>query len=265
MGNKKYYWLKLQSDFFDSKRIKKLRGMAGGDTYVIIYLKMQLLAMQSDGVLTWTGLEDRVADELALDLDEKADDVEVTLMYLLKTGLAETSDNINFFFPYAVENTASEGASAQRVREFRQRQALLCNASETPVKQNGNVEKEKDIEIENRDSIVSKDTICSTDVQLVIDSWNSLGLTKVTKVLPDSQRGQWLSKRIRDYGVDNVLKAIENVRHSRFLMGDNRKGWQITFDWFVRPNNFPKVLDGNYGETESKKTDNIFLQMLQEA
>ena len=44
---KRYYWLKFRDDFFDSKRIKKLRKMAGGDTYVIIYLKMQLKAATS--------------------------------------------------------------------------------------------------------------------------------------------------------------------------------------------------------------------------
>ena len=113
--SKRYYWLKLKDDFFSSKRIKKLRNMAGGDTYTIIYLKMQLLAMKTDGVLTWTGLEENFAEELALDLDEKPDDVEVTLIYLLKTGLAETQDNRSFFFPYAIENTGSEDASAQRV------------------------------------------------------------------------------------------------------------------------------------------------------
>ena len=56
---KRYYWLRLHDDFFDSKRIKKLRRMAGGDTYTIIYLKMQLLAMKTDGIIKWTGLEER--------------------------------------------------------------------------------------------------------------------------------------------------------------------------------------------------------------
>ena len=36
---KKYYWLKLKEDFFRDKKIKKLRKIAGGDTYTIIYLK----------------------------------------------------------------------------------------------------------------------------------------------------------------------------------------------------------------------------------
>ena len=150
MGGKRYYWLKLKDDFFSSKRIKKLRAMAGGDTYLIIYLKMQLLAMKSDGVLTWTGLEEKFTDELALDLDEEPDNVAMTLVYLLKTGLAETSDNTTFFFPYAVENTGSEGASAQRWRDWKARQALESNTALTDCKQiaNGEIEKEKEIEIE---------------------------------------------------------------------------------------------------------------------
>ena len=49
--NKKYYWLKLMNDFFTQPRIKKLRKIAGGDTYTIIYLKLQLLSLKTNGVL----------------------------------------------------------------------------------------------------------------------------------------------------------------------------------------------------------------------
>lgn len=156
---KRYFWLRLHDDFFRSVRIKKLRRMAGGDTYVVIYLKMQLKAMKTDGVLTWRGYEQDFVDELAIDLDEEPDNVRVTLAYLLSCGLAETEDKVNFFLPYAVENVGSEGASAQRVREFRERKTLQCNAPVTPVKQISNgekeIEKEKDIEIE-KDSVRAK-------------------------------------------------------------------------------------------------------------
>ena len=148
MSGKRYYWLKLQDGFFTSKRIKKLRKLAGGDTFTIIYLKMQLLAMKTDGFLKWTGLEDDFASELALDLDEDPENVKVTLAYLISCGLVETSDNISFFLPWAVENTGSETASTQRVREFRARQALQCNTDVTPLKREGNVEKEIEIEKE---------------------------------------------------------------------------------------------------------------------
>ena len=147
---KRYYWLKLKDDFFTSKRIKKLRHMAGGDTYTIIYLKMQLLSLRTDGVLRWSGLEEQFADELALDLDEKPEDVEVTLMYLLNVGLAETTDYVTYFLPWVLENTGSETASTQRVRDFRARQKTLlqCNADVTQVKRIGNAESESEKEIE---------------------------------------------------------------------------------------------------------------------
>lgn len=131
--SKRYYWLRLKDDFFSSKRIKKLRKLAGGDTYTIIYLKLQLLAMKTDGIIKYTGLEEDFADELALDIDEEADNVRVTLSYLLSTGLAETSDNVSYFFPYAVENTGSEVASTKRSRECRARKkATLIEAENAP-------------------------------------------------------------------------------------------------------------------------------------
>lgn len=148
MSGKRYYWLKLKDDFFSSKRIKKLRKLAGGDTYTIIYLKMQLLSLKSDGVLQWTGLEDDFATELALDLDESPENVAVTLQYLLSCGLAETQDDATIFFPWVALNTGSETASTQRVREYRARQALQCNTDVTQVQHIGNAEKEIEKELE---------------------------------------------------------------------------------------------------------------------
>ena len=157
MAEKRYYWMRLQEGFFNSKRIKKLRRIAGGDTFTIIYLKMQLLALRGEGVLEYTGLENTFAEELALDLDEDADNVEVTLNYLLSCGLMETSDEKEFFLPYCASNIGSEGSSTKRVREHRERKALLENESsvtqslqcnDLALLCNGEIEKEKDIEIE---------------------------------------------------------------------------------------------------------------------
>ena len=148
---KRYFWLRLKDDFFDSRRIKKLRKLAGGDTFTIIYLKLQLVAMKHDGVLSCTGLEENVAEELALEINEEPDNVEITLRYLLSCGLAETSDNVNYFFPYAVENVGSEGSSAQRMRDKRSEQRTLCaQRSKMFALSDGEkeIEKEKELEIE---------------------------------------------------------------------------------------------------------------------
>lgn len=148
---RRFYWLKLKEDFFDSKRIKKLRRLAGGDTLTIIYLKMQLKSIKTDGVLTYTGLEKSFAEELALDLDENPEDVGLLLNYLLSVGLIETSDQINFLLPYAVESTGSEGISAERMRNARAKQKLIPEQSAHNVRtmcEQSDVEIEKEIEKE---------------------------------------------------------------------------------------------------------------------
>lgn len=89
------------------------------------------------------------------------------------------------------------------------------------------------------------------DIQRVIDCWNGLsdvGICRVSRVSAGSNRYKNLRARLAEYGVDDVLSAIGNIRYAPWLLGSNKSGWMIDFDWFVRPNNFPKVLEGKYGK-----------------
>lgn len=109
----------------------------------------------------------------------------------------------------------------------------------------------------NTDNILdSKESNCQTEVRRCLDAWNELeeyGIKAVSKVSNTSQRYQRLVARIKEYGIEDVLKAIEKIKGSSFLQGksNSRRAWVVTFDWFVLPNNFPKVLDGNYDDVKS--------------
>ena len=141
---KRYYWLKLKTDFFFSKEIKKLRRIAGGDTYTIIYLKMLLMSVKTDGKIYYEGVEDSFAEELALSLDEDADNVLVVLNFLERHKLIERGGDDEYFLPEAALNIGSETQGAERVRRFREKQkALPCNADVTDTKRLGNIEIEK--------------------------------------------------------------------------------------------------------------------------
>lgn len=121
--------------------------------------------------------------------------------------------------------------------------------------ENDDISKQSRVEksrVEKSNNTISGDIVCRTkDVRRIQAAWNSLELTQISKILPDTTRGKMLRKRVTDYGVDAVLQAIENVRNSSYLVGNNDKGWTITFDWFIKPNNFPKVLDGNYNDNDA--------------
>lgn len=105
---------------------------------------------------------------------------------------------------------------------------------------------------------VSDDTVCRTDVRRAMEHWNRLtdcGIKPVVHMRAETKRYKSLMARMRQYGVDKVLDAMDRIRESDFLCGKNRKGWVITFDWFVRPNNFVKVLEGNYDRAAGKETE----------
>ena len=249
MAEKKYYWLKLKDNFFSDLNIKKLRKLAGGDTYVIIYLKMQLIAMQSDGIITYKGIENSFAEELALDIDEDADNVAVTLQYLSSVGLCETSDGIEFFLPYAVENVGSETSTAKRVRECRaKKEALQCNKDVTAC--NTEIEIEKDIEIEKEESAASRLTV---PVQEIFDVYNEICVSLPhAETITQMRRKAIHARYIEVKDVEKFKAVFRKAQESAFLTGRNDRGWRADLDWILKPANFTKIAEGNYDNRSPK-------------
>ncbi len=108
-----------------------------------------------------------------------------------------------------------------------------------------------------KDSVtLSDESVCRPqDVRQVFDAWQSLGIQRLRKI-PDAttSTGKMLRARIKDYGIGSVLEAVEIVKKSDFLMG-RVKDFQITFDWFVRPNNFLNIVNGKYDNRTGRESD----------
>ena len=111
---KRLFWLKLHKDFFQRKEIKRLRKIAGGDTYTIIYLKMLLRSIMSEGKLYFDGLEENFCSELALDLDESEENVQITVTYLLNSGLLEMRSEDEYYLPDTKNSTGCENRSRRK-------------------------------------------------------------------------------------------------------------------------------------------------------
>lgn len=55
--------------------------------------------------------------------------------------------------------------------------------------------------------------------------------------------------RLREHGMDAVKDVLDRATRSSFLNGST--GWKASFDWIIcSPNNFAKVMDGNYDNTQ---------------
>lgn len=119
---KKYWWLKLPENFFRQIEIKKLRKIAGGDTYTVIYLKMMLLSLKNEGHIAYDCPESEFIENLALDIDEDEENVSVTVAFLRKHNLlVESEFESDVSLPKAAEAIGSETAAASRMRDMRER------------------------------------------------------------------------------------------------------------------------------------------------
>ena len=181
---KKYFWLKLKEDFFMQKEIKKLRKIAGGDTYTIIYLKLQLLSLKNSGVITYDGTEKNLAEQLSLEIDEDIDNIEITLQFLKANKLIEELEENEYLLPKASECIGKEGESAERVRKHRERKALeeqqkktiglqgndnALQSNDYETNSNTEKEKEKEKEIEIKKEKNKKET----EFDVLINSYTS--------------------------------------------------------------------------------------------
>ena len=120
--SKTFYWLKLKQGYFASRAMKKMRKSPNGEVLTIIYLKLQLEAIASEGIIPFYGFEDDIASELSLIIDEEPEDIQSTLDFLLKHGMATLSDS-QLCLPEVIENTGKETDAAERMRRFRARQS----------------------------------------------------------------------------------------------------------------------------------------------
>lgn len=134
----------------------------------------------------------------------------------------------------------------------RKTQRLIQKPKNPRVSEKPKKPKEKEKEKEkDKENVIDSPPTPSFEVSKVVSAWNAIdGITKVERIKSNSERYKSCNARITEYGIDKVLQAVNNIPLSDFLMG-RKKDWKITFDWFVAPNNFPKVLEGNYTDTKS--------------
>lgn len=263
-------WIKLTTDMFDNRKIKHLRKLPDGNNIVLIWVMLLTMAgrCNSGGMIFLTETIPYTTKMLADELDFEESTVTLALKSLERLGMIsydpleitnwEEYQNVD-----GMERIREQ--TRKRVSDYRARQKELkapendCNVTRNATVTHGNatdIDKEKELDKEVNLS-VSKDTDCRSDErQKVIDEWNDLGISPVSRLTSGTKRYTMLNARLKEYGLDAVLQAINNVRISSFLRGQNKDGWTICFDWFVKPNNFIKVLEGNYTDREGQQRQN---------
>ena len=246
-NEKRYYWLKLKEDFFNQKYIKALRKLPDGDSLTIIYLKMQLLTLNHEGVLSFEHIMPNCESEIALATDEDENKVRFAIEALINMGIVERLDNDDLLLSSVSELVGSETLSAKRVRNHRKNKALQCNKNVTPdIDIDIDIDIDKDID-NNSLSSSDDDKRTAFDYKSVIDLFHRVcvSLPKVKKLTDSRKRSiRKAAKELEE--LDSSFESLFGcVEQSDFLTG--RKGGKgFGFDWILTPKNLVKIIEGNY-------------------
>ena len=215
-STKRYYWIKLKQDFFGQKEIKKLRKLPGGDTLTIIFLKLQLLSLDNNGIIYFDGIENSFEEEIALEIDEEPDNVRFTISYLLKIGWIEESNTDETISYNLVKiEVGSESTSAARVRRHRANsaslKALQCNGLVTTSNKNVTTEQEQETETDKEQQQQRHEPV--DKCCCVVDSPKSVlqvkDLALKLQISPAT-----VALLIQTYGLNQFKKQLDNLQHT---------------------------------------------------
>ncbi len=148
-AGKRYYWMKLRDNFFGELTTIAMRKLPDGDAICLVYLKLMLHAIKSDGQIHYEGIFESLEAELSAMLGEDEEIVRRCIEAMVKFGLA-VREGDDLFIVAIDKLVGSESSSAKRMRESRARKAASEQCAKGTAQCDADV-CECDTEIEKRE------------------------------------------------------------------------------------------------------------------
>lgn len=248
--SKKYYWLKLKSDFFDDDTIKFIEEQENGIKYSNFYLKLCLKSLKTDGKLI------RLVGETLIPYDINSlskltgvdfDTVRSAMQLFESIGLIKVLESGEIYLSQIDELIGSETDKAQMMRRLRAERKLDGNnVTRMLPEKEIDIEKEKEKEIE-KETDVAEITKCYEE---------NIGLlTPATAEL--------LFDYLKDMDKDLIIQAIKiasinNKRTGRYIQGIlndwSKKGFKTLLDIEQEQNTFKNKKEEKQEEYEHELT-----------
>ena len=230
-------WFRLYDEMLDDPKAQRLPPQD-----FKIWINLLCLASRNDGKLP-------CISDIAFALRISENDAVTMVERLHIAGLIDKRNGGPDGFHYSPhgweKRQYKSDNSADRVKKHREKRNgecnVSCNVTETPP----DTETDTDTETDKKDMSSDDDRVSVKDI---VEAWNELaeakGLAKVVRVT-DSRRKQ-IQARLKEYEPDDWSKALTAIYKSKFLCGENDRGWKADFDFLLQPKSFVKLVEGAY-------------------
>lgn len=230
-------WFRLYDEMLDDPKAQRLPPQD-----FKIWINLLCLASRNDGKLP-------CISDIAFALRISENDAVTMVERLHIAGLIDKRNGGPDGFRYSPHGWErrqyKSDNSADRVKKHREKRNSECNVSCNVTETPPDTETDTETETDKRDMSSDDDRVSVKDI---VEAWNELaeakGLAKVVRVT-DSRRKQ-IQARIKEYEPDDWSKALTAIYKSKFLCGENDRGWKADFDFLLQPKSFVKLVEGAY-------------------
>lgn len=146
---KKYYWLRLQKDFFKRHDIRIIESMPNGKDYILFYLKMLVESIDHEGELRFSETIPYSEDMLATITNTNIDIVRVAMKVFEELDMVEVLEDKTIFMAEVEKmiGSCSEDDPVKR-ESHRLRQQRYRDRKKLEASRDDNVTVTRDVEIE---------------------------------------------------------------------------------------------------------------------
>lgn len=144
--NKRFYWLKLDKDFFKKHDIRIVECMPNGKDYILFYLKLLCESTSHEGYLRFSPTIPYNEEMLATVTNTNVDVVRSAIKIFTELGMMSFMDDGTLYLEQVKKMIGSETGQTIRKREAKEQLKLLGGKDE--VKNTQDIEKDKEIDIE---------------------------------------------------------------------------------------------------------------------
>lgn len=246
---KKYYWLKLQKDFFKRHDIRIIEDMPNGKDYILFYMKLLVESIDHEGHLRFSDSVPYNDSMLATITNTNIDIVRSAVKVFSELNLMEIMDDGTLYMYETNKMVGSVTDWAEKKRVYREKQKQIGQKKDMSDKSKS-IELEKEIE---KDKKESRDF--SAEWETLKKHWNTKALPEYRKMLGHlSDYGQMLNN-MTNFSVDEMAKAIDNYVDCLPLMKKGEPKYN-TFYGFMR-SGVERFFDGAnpFERYQGKKAD----------
>ena len=218
---KRYFWLKLKEDWFSGTTEKYLKSLPAGDSLLITYLKIQLMSLKTEGFLKYERLLPSAEEEIAMLIDEPVNNVRLLInvrrfrerqkalqcnnnqLQIEGEILGNSELDVENSKALQCNDNVTQDVTDENLKILQNLDLKTQRYNVTPMKRNGNGEKELDLEKEQEPNGT---TLHYTTLNII---FNYINKYELKKQLDLSLTEEEQKEHARMFLVINTLKKLE--------------------------------------------------------